>query len=126
MWSAKEIEFRKERRVNLEAPLIIQRFGPEGALTSREELTAKNISLGGVYFETNREGVYAPNERLIASLSIAEVHRRTFPFTRLTGPAQVVRVTTVASDEKGSAAGIGVALEFGRDLTALTTTPLRS
>lgn len=118
------VERRRGRRVNLGAPLLVRRVGAPEPETFKE-LVAHNVSLAGVYFETDEEEGFPMNEIFIASVSIPESHRREFPFTRLAGPSRVVRVTALPQEGSEEKKRFGVALEFGRDITALTATPPR-
>ena len=86
---------------------------------------AKNVSLAGVYFETEGEDSYALNEFLMASVSIPEAERRAFPFARLSGSGRVVRVKQLPWQEAEGRTRFGVALEFGDNITALTASPSR-
>ena len=110
------------RRVPLQASLLIRR-PDEPAL---REHAIQNISLAGVYFETDQPGALAPNAQVLASVSIPEAERRAFPFTRLAGRGRVVRMDELpAQDGSSPPRRYGVALEFGKDLTALTAVPSR-
>ena len=84
---------------------------------------ATNISLAGVYFETHAGDAYAVNDVVMTSVSIPASSTREFPFTRLAGRSRVVRVRELPADKSGGKR-YGVALQFGEDLTALTTIPL--
>ena len=77
--------------------------------------------MAGVYFETD-DGEFEVNEVVMTSVSIPETQRRGFPFTRLAGQGRVVRVSELAGDGRKK---YGIALEFGNDLTALTSIPSR-
>ncbi len=118
------VERRRGRRVSLEAPLLIRRVGVR-ELQPFKELVAKNVSLAGVYFETEGEDTYALNEFLMASVAIPETFRRDFPFTRLAGPSRVVRVKQLPWQEAEGKTRFGIALEFGDKITALTASPSR-
>ena len=121
----KNVERRRGRRVELEAPVLIRRAEAHESQNSPEQIT-KNISLGGLYFETDQTDGYHLNEALTASIAIDESQRREFPFTRLVGPTRIVRVDEVASSTEQGKKQFGIALEFGKDLMALTASPLRS
>ena len=118
------IERRRGRRVSLQAPLLIRRIGTREPGSFKEETTS-NISLAGVYFETEQPDSYAPNEVVMASVSVPEAQRREFPFTRLAGRSRVVRVNALPQQEPEGRRRCGVAIEFGHDVTALTTIPPR-
>lgn len=119
------IERRRGRRVSLEveAPLLVWRAGAPPPRRTKE-LAAKNVSLSGVYFETDNSETYALDEVLITSVAIPESQRRDFPFTRLAGRSRVVRVNELSALEPDEQKRLGVALEFGNDVTALTATPV--
>ena len=117
------VERRRGRRASVEAPLLIRRTGAQGS-ASTEEVT-KNVSLAGVYFETEEGHPYADNEIVMASVSIPESSVREFPFTRLAGRGRVVRIDEVREQEPSRPKRFGIALEFGHDLTALSAIPAR-
>ena len=120
------IERRSGKRVPVEASLSFRRMGTPPSEGFNEQATVKNIGLGGLYFETDEAKTYSIDELLVTSVSIAEAHRRVFPFTRLAAPSRVVRVSELPPEGPGSSARIGVALEFGGKLIALTATPPRT
>jgi len=115
---------RRGRRIPLNAPLLIRRahVSPPEPFTS---LVTKNISLAGVYFETEHPESFSVNDAVIASVSIPEPLRRDFPFTRLVGHSRVVRVEQLPRREEHASASYGVALEFSDDIIILTATPAR-
>lgn len=117
------VERRRGRRAYVEAPLLIRRAGAQGS-ASREEVT-KNVSLAGVYFETEEDHPYTDNEMVMASVSIPESNAREFPFTRLAGRGRVVRIEPIPQQEPSPSKRFGIALEFGHDLTALSAIPAR-
>ena len=118
------IERRRGRRVSLQAPLLIRRISAREPESFKEETTS-NISLAGIYFETEQLDSYAPNDVVMASVSVPEAQRREFPFTRLAGRSRVVRVNALPPQEPEGRARFGVAIEFGQDVTALTAIPPR-
>lgn len=115
------VDRRRGRRIDLRAPVLIRRLADQHAPFSEE--TSHNVSLAGVYFETDAARGYQVNDLVVTSISIPEAHTRGFPFTRLAGKSRVVRIFDLPSqpDQKR----VGVALEFGDDLTALTALPAR-
>jgi len=117
------IERRRGRRVLLHVPLLIRRVdqqGPSAPLTA----VTRNLGLAGVYFETDAASALAVNEVVIASVSVPEAQRRVFPFTRMSGKSRVVRVEVLDADQSHPTR-IGVALEFGDEVTALSAIPAR-
>jgi hypothetical protein len=114
-----DTERRRGRRIPLQASLLIRRSGEPAP----REHTIQNISLAGAYFETEEPAGLAANELILASVSIPESERRTFPFARLAGRSRVVRVHELPAAPGQGATRFGVALEFGRDVTALTAIP---
>jgi hypothetical protein len=100
---------------------MIRRTGSSGADAFRSEV-AINVSLAGVYFETEEPQAYTPNDIVTASVSIPEEQTSEFPFTRLAGRGRVVRVKDVPSTDAARPRA-GIALEFGEDLTALSAVP---
>ena len=117
------VERRRGRRAYVEAPLLIRRMGAQGS-ASREELT-KNVSLAGVYFETEEGHPYTENEMVMVSVSNPEANVREFPFTRLAGRGRVVRIEPLPQQEASRTKRVGIALEFSHDLTALSAIPAR-
>lgn len=117
------LERRRERRVRVEAPLLIRRLNASAA--DSEERVTGDISLAGIYFETPNGAWYQANDTVMTSVSIPESQRRGFPFTRLAGRCRVVRVHELTPPEPSGPKRFGVALEYGSDLTALTATPSR-
>lgn len=118
--SRSDVDRRRGRRIDLRAPVMIRRLS-EGAAPFTSE-TCHNVSLAGLYFETDAE--YQVNDLVITSVSIPEAHTRNFPFTRLAGKSRVVRILEL-TPQPPQHKRIGVALEFGDDLTALTALPAR-
>ncbi len=116
-------ERRLGRRVGLEVPLLIRREGTSDDAFHQE--VTKNVSLAGVYFEADGSYPLTLNESVMASVSISEAHTREFPFTRLAGRGRVVRVSPLPSEQGKERQRVGVALEFGKDVTALTAIPHR-
>lgn len=120
-------ERRRGRRITLEAPLLIRRVNtatPEPFRT----LVTTNISLVGLYFETDIPDAFSVNDTVVASVSIPEPQRREFPFARVAGPSRVVRVMRVDQPpppEGSRRTSVGVALEFSDDITILTASPSR-
>ena len=121
----KNVERRRGRRVELEAPVLIHRAEAHEPENGPEQIT-KNVSLSGLYFETDQTDGYHLNETLTASIAIDESQRREFPFTRLVGQTRIVRVNELVSSNEQGKKQFGVALEFGKDVMALTASPLRS
>ena len=117
------VERRRGRRLNLQAPLLIRRIGTHEPGSFKEQ-TTDNLGLAGVYFETD-DSDFQVNEVVMTSVSIPESERRGFPFTRLAGQGRVVRVTKLDGASEGDRTKYGIALEFGNDLTALTSIPSR-
>lgn len=117
------IDRRRGRRVSLQVPLQLRRSGSQGPESPQEHFT-KNVSLAGVYFETDQAGALQENDLIFASVTIPETQRRQFPFTRVAGRSRVVRVSELPALSEGRKR-IGVALEFGEHTTALTATPPR-
>jgi hypothetical protein len=116
-------ERRRGRRATVQASLTIRR--PEAPASESKERAIENISLAGVYFETEDYESFRVNDVVLASVSIPESNRREFPFTRIAGRSRVVRVSELPSKDAGGRKRVGVALEFGDDITALTTIPSR-
>lgn len=116
-------ERRRGRRARIQAPLLVRPLGSGAPAPFNQEVTS-DISLAGVYFETDAGADYAVNDVLMTSISVPESSTRAFPFTRLAGRSRVVRVREIPSEDPGRKR-FGIALEFGDDLTALTALPAR-
>ena len=121
-----EVERRRGRRVNLEAPVLVRR-SDGGAPQPFQEHKTRNIGLTGVYFEAAAEAdhTFSVNDVVTASVSVPESQRRDFPFTRVIARGRVVRVMDVPAQGQHHGKRIGIALEFGNDVTALTALPAR-
>ena len=117
------VERRRGRRVDVQAPLLIRRHGTPPHHPVQERTT--NISLHGVYFETEQDTVYHLNDVVVASVSIPEPETRQFPFTRVAGRSRVVRVEQLSQARRSGRQRVGIALEFSEDVTALTAIPAR-
>ena len=120
------VERRRGRRVNLEAPLLIKRTETPSTQPFQEHKT-RNIGLAGVYFETDEahDHTFSVNDVVTASVSVPEGQRREFPFTRVIGRGRVVRITDLPAQSPDQRKRVGIALEFGNDVTALTALPTR-
>lgn len=116
------VERRRGRRAQVSAPVLIRRLGARNPAPAREEQSA-NISLAGVYFETEHGDQYAVNEMVTTSVAIPTQETKQFPFRRLSGRTRVVRVHELAPEGSSDRRRFGVALEFGDDVTALTAIP---
>ncbi len=118
------VERRRGRRVDLQAPLLIRRIGTREPGPFKEE-TVANISLAGVYFETEQPDSYTANDVMMTSVSIPEAQRREFPFTRLAGRSRVAWIKELPPGAPEGRKRFGVAIEFGNNVTALTAIPPR-
>lgn len=116
------VERRRGRRANIEAPLLIRRSTAQA--TPQQEV-AKNVSLAGLYFETEEGHPFAGDDIVFASVSIPEERTRDFPFARLAGRGRVVRIHEMSPPDAAGRKRFGIALEFGHDLTALSAIPSR-
>ena len=119
--SQENIERRRGRRAPIKAQALIRRL--DAPATPPREHTTQNISLSGVYFETDQAAGLSLNDQILASVSIPEAERRTFPFARLAGRSRVVRIQELSATPGRDEKRLGIALEFDRDLTALTAIP---
>ena len=119
------VDRRRERRISLEAPLLVRRM-TDGVVEPFVEKVTGNISMAGVYFETAADGAYAIDDVVMTSVSIPESSRRVFPFARVAGRSRVVRIDQLPVDGAGAKTKrLGIALEFSEDVTALTAIPSR-
>ncbi|MBI4341067.1 MAG: PilZ domain-containing protein [Candidatus Omnitrophica bacterium] len=119
----RHVERRRGRRVPLAIPIMIRQGTGRQPQTFEEEAT-RDISLAGVYFETERES-YAVDDILMTSVVIPDVQTRLFPFSRLAGRSRVVRVDPLPQPSASGRKRFGVALEFGDDFTVLAALPAR-
>jgi len=120
----RNVDRRRGRRIALEAPIRIR--GIEGAQKAEfQDETSSNVSLAGLYFETERSVPFSRNDEVVASVAIPGPKTRDFPFTRLSGRGRIVRVEKLEPSAPGEKARHGVAVEFGQDLTALSAIPTR-
>ena len=117
------VDRRRGRRAAVQAPLVIRRLGTSESKLQEE--TATNVSLAGVYFETDDAQAYLANDVVLASVAIPASQRREFPFTRIAGRSRVVRVKELPTEGTSSRRRLGIALEFNEDVTALTAIPGR-
>ena len=124
MMEQRHVERRRGRRIALEAPVRI-RPANTADISAFQSETATNVSLAGLYFETERTLPFERNDAVVATVSIPESKTRDFPFTRLSGRGRVVRVEKLQPSASGEQARHGVAVEFGEDLTALSAIPSR-
>lgn len=122
--SSGSVDRRRGKRVEVQALCRIRRPEHPASDAGLEQVTA-NISLAGVYFESEQLSPWSVNDVVMASVAVPESQRRLFPFTRLSGRCRVVRVQPLQSPQSGGPARVGVALEFGGDVTALTAIPAR-
>ena len=116
------VDRRRGRRADVQASLRIQGTS-EGKSEWVKAETTQNVSLAGVYFETEDGGTYHLNHVVTMSISIPSAQTRLFPFTRLAGRGRVIRVRKLPQEESTTTKRYGVSLEFGEDLTALTALP---
>lgn len=116
----RSVDRRRGRRVSVEAPVIIRRGDTKHVVA---EENTKNLSLGGAYFETNASNLYQVNDVVLASVAVPESQTQHFPFSRVAGRGRIVRI--VESDGTDGDKRIGIAVEFGSGITALTAVPAR-
>lgn len=115
-----KLERRRGPRANVTAPLVVRHLDARKNAPTLEHMT-RDISLAGAYFETDRPDAFQKDELVLASITIPEHERRAFPFARLVGRGRIVRVQELPPAQ--GAKRFGVAIEFGRDATALTAIP---
>ena len=117
------VERRRGRRVKMEALLFLRRDDAKALKAVNDHIT-KDISLVGVYFESEAP-LLAVNDVVVASVSIPEAQRKEFPFARIAGRSRVVRVEELPTPPEERPQRFGVAIEFGDDVTALSAIPAR-
>lgn len=115
-------ERRRYRRIQLAVPLQARKIESDEPGNFREGVT-KDISLAGIYFTTSAWQQIEQDESLMVSVAVPRERAREFPFSRLAGRGRVVRVEELAKVREAGPRLYGVAVEFGDDLTVLTTTP---
>lgn len=118
------VDRRRGRRVEVQAPCWVRSAEAPAPEKGREQVTV-NISLAGLYFESDQPIPWQLNDVVVASVAVPESQRRLFPFTRLSGRCRVVRRQELRPQQPGEPQRTGVALEFGGDVTALTAIPAR-
>ena len=114
-------ERRRYRRVPLEVQVLAKRTAP-GEPSRFQPGVTQDVSLSGVYFTTPAWQQVQPQEVLTVSISVPREQSRDFPFSRLVGRGRVVRVQPV-DGETADEQQLGIALEFGDDLTILAAAP---
>jgi len=119
------VERRRGRRAALEVPVLIRRSAGTGRSEAFTEEGVRNISLAGIYFETEAGERYPLDEVFITSVSVPESQTRHFPFSRIAGRGRVVRVRELSPTGSSGKKRFGIALEFSEDVTALTAIPAR-
>ena len=105
---------RSRQRIALAVPVHLGRAAigeVEGVAAATGETA--NLSTGGVYLITDAVGPFEPGDMLRISIEIPQESRRAFPFSRITGPCQVVRTQQFPSADPD--ARWGLALEFCQD-----------
>ena len=117
------VERRREKRVAVQAPMLIRRIATGEEEPFVEQRTG-NVSLGGLYFEAEEGATYAAHQTVVASVSIPQATTRDFPFRRLAGRGRIVRIEKVPHRGQGGPRRMGVAVEFGDDVTAFTGIPV--
>ena len=100
-------EKRKSRRLDLSIPMSIRHKSDNGKEKTQEGLTI-NVSYNGAYLVDISLKDINPKDKINISLSVPRDDARDFPFSRVIGKANVVRV-----DKEG------VALEFGDEVSRL-------
>ena len=114
-------ERRRYRRIPLPVQVLAKRAQP-GEPGEFQAGTAKDVSIAGVYFTTSAWTQVDPQEVMTVSISVPREQSRDFPFSRLVGRGRVVRVQPIKGETSDSSQ-LGVALEFGDDLTILAAAP---
>lgn len=115
-------ERRRYRRIQLALPMQARKIESEEPGNFKDGVT-KDISLAGVYFTTSAWQQIDCDESLMISVAVPRERARDFPFSRLAGRGRVIRVEELAKVRETGPRLFGVAVEFGDDLTVLTTTP---
>jgi len=101
------VEKRQSKRLDLSLPINVNRGAVDKKQEAQEGLTL-NLSYHGAYVINIDIKNIKPQDKVNISLSVPKDDRRDFPFSRLTGEAEVMRV------EKD-----GVGLEFGEGVSRL-------
>ena len=101
------MEKRQSKRIDLSLPINVNRGAADKKREVQEGLTL-NLSYHGAYVINIDIKNIKPQDKINIYLSVPKDDRRDFPFSRLTGEAEVVRV------EKD-----GVGLRFGEDMSRL-------
>ncbi len=101
------VEKRQFKRLDLSLPMILKRVSASGKDNEQEGVTL-NVSYNGAYVADIEIKNINVHDTLRISLSVPRDDTRDFPFSRVTGKAEVVRV------EKDA-----IALEFSGDINRL-------
>jgi PAS domain-containing protein len=112
-------ERRRHQRVRLAAPIVVREVGTGRELL--QEGLIENLSLSGAfgYFTVPFRRPIAVDEMLMVSIAVPPERQREFPFSRLAGPARVVRVEPPVALVPPEQKRVGLALAFGEDLIML-------
>ena len=101
------VEKRQSKRLDISLPINVNRGAADKKREAQEGLTL-NLSYHGAYVINIDIKNIKPQDKVNISLSVPKDDRRDFPFSRLTGEAEVMRV------EKD-----GVSLKFDEGIARL-------
>ena len=101
------VEKRRFKRLGLSLPMKLRRIADGGKAEAIDAVTV-NVSYNGAYVIDIKLKDLRPHDKLHINLSVPRDDARDFPFSLITGNAEVMRV------EKD-----GVGLEFNKDVSRL-------
>lgn len=106
------------RRIVAGAPVTLTTAATDGGQEgSLGECRVRDVSPGGLYIMTRREGVVAPGQLLRVSVSIPWEMRARLPFSRLIGLGRIVRIDETGDDFLPGERGLAVS--FCGEITTL-------
>ena len=118
--SASAVERRHHRRVDLPVKVVLRKISGSSVGEPINSI-AKDVGLAGVYVIAPEAGTLKPGDVVSYSVEVPVERQRQFPFTRLMGKGWVVRLTDKQKDAESGITGMGVAIAFADDVTALST-----
>jgi len=119
-------ERRRQRRAEITAPARLSVCPPGANVETAEparEAVIKNLSLTGAYLTVEPDQPVSPNDIARVAVEIPESQQRDFSYSRLTSHGRIVRVDELASRAGQELKRLGVAIEFGDDVTVLAASP---
>ena len=111
-------ERRRHPRMLLGGPVMVRSLAGDLPESWREGLI-QNLGMAGVYFTILPWRPLTNRDALAFSISVPPEQQRAFPFSRLAGRGRVVRTEELPPADELSRKRLGLALEFGKEVTTL-------